>query len=42
MLLQIDHLKSEVARLIALGPGAQSNGRDSNGVVPNTGKDTVV
>ena len=40
--LQIDHLKSEMARLIALVPEAQSNGRDSDDMVLNAGKDTVV
>ena len=41
-MLQIDHLKAEMARIVALVPGAQANGKDSNGLVPNTGKDTVV
>ncbi len=40
--LQVDHLKSEMARLIALVPGGQANGKDSNGLVPTGGKDTVV
>jgi len=42
VMLQIDHLKAEMARLVALVPGAQTTGKDSNGLVPNTGKDTVV
>ncbi len=41
-MLQIDHLKAEMARIVALVPGAQTTGKDSNGLVPHSGKDTVV
>ena len=42
LLEQVDHLKLEVARLMALVPGAHINGKDSDDLVPPGGKDTVV
>ena len=40
--LQVDHLTSEVARLMALVPGAHANGKESKGLAPTNGKDTLV
>lgn len=42
MQAQVDHLTSEVARLMALVPGAHANGKESKGLAPTNGKDTLV
>ena len=42
LVVQVDHLKLEVARLVALVPGAQTKGKDANGLEPVGGKDAVV